>query len=143
MTPFCGYNINHYLQHWLDFRVQLGYNMPKIFVVNWFRKDKKGNFLWPGFDENSRILKYIHERTTNTLNEGIHKTAIGLIPESASLDLRGLDVPVASVNEALSVNIDEWTKEFEDIKRYYATFGNELPAQLKTELKSALDELRS
>jgi phosphoenolpyruvate carboxykinase (GTP) len=143
MTPFLGYNINHYLQHWLDFRVQLGYNMPKIFVVNWFRKDKKGNFLWPGFDENSRILKYIHERTTNTLNEGLHKTAIGLMPESSVLDLRGLDVPKASVDEALKVDVDEWTKEFDDIKRYYSTLGKELPALLLAELKAAYDDLRS
>ena len=88
-------------------------------------------------------MKYIHERTTNTLTEGLHRTAIGLIPEASVLDLRGLDVPTSSVDEALKVDVEEWTKEFEDIKRYYSTLGKEFPAHLMNELKVAYDELRS
>jgi len=134
MTPFLGYNINHYLQNWLDFRAQLGYNIPKIFVVNWFRKDKHGKFIWPGFDENARILKWIHNRTTGTGADVVHKTPIGLVPDVSALDLRGLDKAPDIISEALHVDDAEWAKETKEIAQYYASFGKEIPQQLLHEL---------
>eukprot|EP01125_Pyxidicula_operculata_P002312 TRINITY_DN121_c0_g1_i3.p1 TRINITY_DN121_c0_g1~~TRINITY_DN121_c0_g1_i3.p1 ORF type:complete len:1420 (-),score=421.83 TRINITY_DN121_c0_g1_i3:81-4073(-) len=141
ITPFLGYNINHYLKHWIDFRSQLGYNIPKIFVVNWFRKNQNGEFLWPGFNENSRILKWIHERTTGTLQDGIQKTPIGLVPDISSLDLRGTEISSTDIAESLSVSSEDWTKELVEVSKFYEQLGKDVPVALLQELKSISDEL--
>lgn len=138
MLPFCGYNISDYLQHWLDIGTKADADkLPKIFYVNWFRKDANGKWLWPGFGENSRVLKWIVERTAG---EGkAKKTPIGYMPTEDAIDVEGLDVSKEDMEELLKVKNDEWLREVVSIKEYYATFGDKLPAEMKKQL-SALEE---
>jgi len=142
MHPFLGYNINHYLKHWLEFRSQLGYNIPKIFVVNWFRKNSNGSFIWPGFNENARILKWIHGRTTGTHEGGIFKTPIGLVPESSSLDLRGLDVERSLVDLSLRLDKTQLGNEMQLVKAYYEELGSEVPQKLWDEWNHVMETLK-
>ena len=137
MLPFCGYNMGDYFGHWFKIGARLGDNAPRIFYVNWFRKDAEGGWLWPGFGENSRVLKWICERIDGTADAV--ETPIGYIPTADALDLDGLDVPEADVDELLSVNPEDWRAELPDIRRFYAGFGNRLPSELLTEL-DALEE---
>lgn len=138
MLPFCGYNISDYLQHWLDIGTKTDADkLPKIFYVNWFRKDADGKWLWPGFGENSRVLKWIVERTAG---EGkAKKTPIGYMPTDDAIDVQGLNVSREDMEELLKVNKDEWLREVASIKEYYAKFGDKLPAELKKQL-AALEE---
>jgi len=143
MHPFLGYNINHYLKHWLEFRGQLGYNIPKIFVVNWFRKiPGKPAFAWPGFNENSRILKWIHGRTTGSIADGVFKTPIGLVPESSALDLRGLDIDTDQVNNSLQLDKNQLENEMLLIKTYYEELGAEFPKKLWEEWYHVMESLK-
>eukprot|EP01124_Arcella_intermedia_P029992 TRINITY_DN645_c0_g1_i5.p1 TRINITY_DN645_c0_g1~~TRINITY_DN645_c0_g1_i5.p1 ORF type:complete len:1656 (+),score=462.78 TRINITY_DN645_c0_g1_i5:536-4969(+) len=146
LTPFLGYNVNDYLQNWINFRTQLGYNIPKIFVVNWFRENPatKAPF-WPGFGENSRILKWVHQRTTGATgaSEKVENTPIGLIPSVSALDLRGIDISAQTVSGALKVNKAEWAAEFESISQFYNTLGDDFPAALKQQLKAAQEEMNN
>lgn len=138
MLPFCGYNICDYLQHWLNIGSKADADkLPKIFYVNWFKKDDKGNWLWPGFGENSRVLKWIFERVS-----GVGKavaTPIGFMPTKDALYLEGLDVSEANVQELLKVDKGEWTEEIESIKQHYTQFGDRMPQELKNQL-NALEE---
>jgi phosphoenolpyruvate carboxykinase (GTP) len=138
MLPFCGYNISDYLQHWLDIGTKTDAGkLPKIFYVNWFRKDANGKWLWPGFGENSRVLKWIVERTAG---EGkAKKTPIGYMPTEDAIDVNGLNVNKEDMEELLKVNNDEWLREVASIKEYYAKFGDRLPAEMKKQL-AALEE---
>ena len=138
MLPFCGYNISDYLQHWLDIGTKSDADkLPKIFYVNWFRKDANGKWLWPGFGENSRVLKWIVERTAG---EGkAKKTPIGYMPTEDAIDVEGLDVSREDMEELLKVNNEEWLREVASIKEYYAPFGDKLPAEMKKQL-AALEE---
>ncbi len=138
MLPFCGYNISDYLQHWLDIGTKTDAGkLPKIFYVNWFRKDANGKWLWPGFGENSRVLKWIVERTAG---EGkAKKTPIGYMPTEDVIDVNGLNVNKEDMEELLKVNNDEWLREVASIKEYYAKFGDRLPAEMKKQL-AALEE---
>jgi len=133
MLPFCGYHICDYLEHWLDIGTKTDPDkLPKIFYVNWFRKDEKGKWLWPGFGENSRVLKWVIERTSG---EGkAVKTAIGYMPTIDAIDQSGLDVSEADMAELLKVNKEEWLKEVASIKEYYAGFGDRLPKELAAQL---------
>lgn len=138
MLPFCGYHICDYLQHWLD----IGKNadkdkLPKIFYVNWFRKDKDGRWLWPGFGENSRVLKWIVERV-NGEGKAV-KTPIGYMPTVDAIDIEGLDVPVEDMKELLTVNKEGWLREVESIKKHYDNYGEKLPKELIAQLH-ALEE---
>lgn len=137
MLPFCGYNMGDYFRHWFRIGAMLDGNAPRIFYVNWFRKDAEGNWLWPGFGENSRVLKWICERIDGTADA--IETPIGYVPTPEALDLDGLDIPEADVEELLSVDPDAWRAELPDIRDFYAGFGNRLPAELLTEL-NALEE---
>jgi len=138
MLPFCGYNICDYLQHWLNVGVKAdASNLPKIFYVNWFRKDENGKWLWPGFGENSRVLKWIVERV-NGSGKAV-KTPIGYMPTKDALYLEGLSVTDSDMDELLSVNKNEWLGEVESIKEHYAKFGDRMPAELKNQLM-ALEE---
>jgi phosphoenolpyruvate carboxykinase (GTP) len=142
MLPFIGYNVCDYLQHWLD----VGANstedkLPKIFYVNWFRKDQDGKWLWPGYGENSRVLKWICERVSG---EGkAVKTAIGYMPAEDAIDVEGLDVSASDMAELLKVNKEEWLKEVESIKAHYATYGEKLPAELKSQLEALEARLKA
>ncbi len=133
MLPFCGYHMGDYLNHWLTIGEKTDPDkLPKIFYVNWFRKDKDGNWLWPGFGENSRVLKWIFERTSGK-GKAV-KTAIGYMPTPDAIDTEGLDVSQAAMEELLSVNKEEWLREVESIKEYYKTYGDRLPEELRKQL---------
>ncbi|OBF29166.1 phosphoenolpyruvate carboxykinase (GTP) [Mycobacterium sp. ACS4331] len=142
MLPFMGYNVGDYFQHWID----IGKNadesqLPKIFFVNWFRRGDDGRFLWPGFGENSRVMKWIIERIEQ--KAGGQSTAIGTVPTAGDLDLSGLDVDAADVDEALAVNVDEWRAELPLIEEWFEFVGEKLPTGIKDEfdaLKTRLSE---
>ena len=134
MLPFIGYNVNDYLQHWLDVGSKgEADKLPKIFYVNWFRKDENGKWLWPGYGENSRVLKWICERVSG---EGkAVKTEIGYMPTEDAIDVEGLNVSAEDMKELLKVKKDEWLKEVESIKAHYETYDiNKVPAELKKQL---------
>lgn len=133
MLPFMGYHVCDYLQHWLDIGEKTDESkLPKIFYVNWFRKDEDGNFLWPGYGENSRVLKWIVERVSG---EGkAVKTAIGYMPTPDAIDTEGLDVSEATMAELLKVDKAEWLKEIESIKEHYRSYGDRLPKELANQL---------
>jgi phosphoenolpyruvate carboxykinase (GTP) len=137
MLPFMGYHVCDYLQHWLDIGEATSEDkLPKIFYVNWFRKDKDGKWLWPGFGENSRVLKWIFERTEGA-GKAV-KTAIGYMPTEDALDLEGLDVSAEDMRELLKLSKEEWQAEVESVKEHYAKYGR-MPAELQNQLK-ALEE---
>jgi len=133
MLPFMGYHVCDYLQHWLDMGEKTDESkLPKIFYVNWFRKDENGNFLWPGYGENSRVLKWIVERVSG---EGkAVKTAIGYMPTPDAIDTEGLDVSEATMAELLKVDKEEWLREIESIKEHYRSYGERLPKELANQL---------
>jgi phosphoenolpyruvate carboxykinase (GTP) len=135
MRPFIGYHVCDYLQHWLDIGEKTDADkLPKLFYVNWFRKDKDGKWLWPGFGENSRVLKWIIERVSG---EGkAVKTPIGYMPTKDAINVNGLDVSEANMEELLKVDKEGWIKEIESIKKYYATYGERLPKELAEQLKA-------
>ncbi len=133
MKPFCGYNMGDYFEHWFAMGDKLGTKAPKIFYVNWFRKSGDGKFLWPGFSDNSRVLKWICERVDNKL--GAESSAIGFLPREGDLDLSGLTLPSENMKELMNVNIDEWKAELPDIEAHFSTFGKRLPAKLKDQLE--------
>ncbi len=140
MLPFCGYNMADYFKHWINIGKKTTEDkLPKIFYVNWFRKDRDGKFLWPGYGENSRVLKWIFERVNDTAIA--HETPIGFIPTKDALDLTGLNITDSSLDELLDVKKEAWKKEIELIKGHYAKFGDRLPAELKTELNNLEERL--
>ena len=141
MLPFIGYNVNDYLQHWLDIATKTDADkLPKIFYVNWFRKDSEGRWLWPGFGENSRVLKWIVERVSG---EGkAVKTPIGYMPTLDAIDTEGLDVSKEDMEELLKVDREQWLNEVESIKEHYAKFGEKLPKELKSQLEALEKRLK-
>ncbi|MYC76917.1 phosphoenolpyruvate carboxykinase (GTP) [Candidatus Poribacteria bacterium] len=141
MLPFCGYNMGDYFAHWLE----MGKNtdaskLPKIFYVNWFRKDADGGWLWPGFGENSRVLKWIVERVLGK-GEAV-ETPIGYLPATDAIDTSGLDVTDAQMEELLNVEVEEWLNEIESIREHYARFEETLPEALSDELAALEARLR-
>jgi phosphoenolpyruvate carboxykinase (GTP) len=142
MLPFCGYHMGDYLAHWLKIGAQADADkLPKIFFVNWFRKGDDGRWLWPGYGENSRVLKWVFERIEGDV-EAV-KTAIGNMPKADGIDTSGLDVSSGDMNELLTVDVEGWKSELDSIKDYYDSFGDRLPQGLKdelAELEKRLDE---
>ena len=135
MLPFCGYNMADYFAHWLAVGAKADASkLPQIFFVNWFRRDEDGRFLWPGYGENSRVLKWVFERVNGSADAV--KTAIGLLPAPGALDLNGLDVSKDDLEELLSVDADGWKSALPQIKDHYAQFGPKLPAKLTAQLDS-------
>jgi phosphoenolpyruvate carboxykinase (GTP) len=133
MLPFIGYNAADYFTHWITVGKQHDASkLPRIFYVNWFRRDAGGHFLWPGFGENSRVLKWAIERIEGRADAA--ETAIGYVPTPESLDLDGLDVDPADLEAALAVDPAEWREELPQIDEWFAKFGEKLPAVLWTEL---------
>ena len=139
MKPFCGYNMGDYFEHWLAMGDRLGNKAPRVFYVNWFRKSQDGKFLWPGFSDNSRVLKWMCERVEGKVDAG--KTPIGLMPNEGDLDLNGLALPSEDMRELMSVNADEWKAEIPDIENHFSTFGNRLPERLKKQLQEFIRRL--
>ncbi len=137
MLPFLGYNVGDYFQHWLELGKHADESkLPKVFYVNWFRRGADKRFLWPGFGENSRVLKWIVERVEGT-GEGV-ETPVGTVATPEALDLSGLETPPEDVAEALAVNVDEWRGEIPSIEEWFAFVGDKLPSGLRDEL----DELK-
>ncbi|MGI6524064.1 MAG: phosphoenolpyruvate carboxykinase (GTP) [Bdellovibrionota bacterium] len=134
MLPFCGYNMADYWAHWLKMGEKGGAKMPKIFYVNWFRKDAAGRFLWPGFGDNIRVIKWIIERCNG---EGEAKeTPLGFVPTKDALDLTGLHLSESSLETLLDVDVDDLSDEIEDINKHYAQFGDKIPEVLKEEFQN-------
>jgi phosphoenolpyruvate carboxykinase (GTP) len=132
MLPFCGYNMGDYFRHWMDVGKGLA-NPPKIFLVNWFRKNAAGDFIWPGFSDNSRVIKWMIDRIKGKVSA--KETPIGLMPNIPDLDLTGLDIGKETMEQLFEVNRAEWAKEAEGIEQFYAQFGNRLPEVLKQHLE--------
>ncbi len=132
MLPFCGYNMGDYFAHWLKMGEKGGAKMPKIFYVNWFRKSPEGKFMWPGYAENSRVLKWIFERCNGTA-EAVD-TPIGKLPAEGSLDVNGLDVAPETMKALNAVDAEGWKAELPMIREHFATFGDNLPNALKEQL---------
>jgi phosphoenolpyruvate carboxykinase (GTP) len=132
MLPFCGYNMGDYFGHWLKVGQMPGAMLPKIFYVNWFRQDDHGKYLWPGYGENSRVLKWVFERCDNAA--GAVETPIGRVPAPGDLDMKGIDVPAANLEKLLSVDIAGWRAETPLIRQHFEKFGSRLPQGLRDEV---------
>jgi phosphoenolpyruvate carboxykinase (GTP) len=140
MLPFCGYHMGDYFSHWLQMgRLAEASQLPKIYYVNWFRQEK-GKFLWPGYGDNSRVLKWIFERCDGKVHA--KETPIGLLPEAADLDTKGLDIPASALEQLLRVDIEGWLVEAASIREYFAKFGDRLPEGLQLEVKKLEERLR-
>ena len=140
MLPFCGYNMADYWGHWLKIGQREGARLPKIFYVNWFRKNEAGKFMWPGFGENSRVMKWVFERCSGKA-EAI-ETAIGNMPTLDGIDFEGLELSEADKANLLRVDINGWLQELPDIEDYYAQFGDRLPEELSRQVVSLRDRLK-
>jgi phosphoenolpyruvate carboxykinase (GTP) len=141
MLPFCGYNMADYWGHWLAIGERKGAVLPRIYMVNWFRKSPGGDFLWPGYGENSRVLEWIFERCEGTAKAV--ETPIGNLPERDSLDVAGLDVDAEDMDELLRVDIRGWLAEATGIREYYGEFGDHVPAALREELDALEQRLEA
>jgi phosphoenolpyruvate carboxykinase (GTP) len=140
MLPFCGYNMGDYFAHWISTGKRKGAQLPKIFNVNWFRRDENGKFLWPGYGENSRVLAFIFNRC-NGEGETVD-TPIGKVPAPNTISLEGLaGVDEAKMAKVLEVNNDEWKAEIALIEEHYARFGAHLPTELTAELNTLKERL--
>ncbi|MFT4773780.1 MAG: phosphoenolpyruvate carboxykinase (GTP) [Ilumatobacter sp.] len=138
MLPFCGYNYGDYFAHWLSMKDRTDVaNLPKIFFVNWFRRDEDGRFLWPGFGENSRVLKWVFERVDGTVDA--IDSPIGKLPVPDQLDLSGLDIDQADLDTLLAVDTEGWKGAVSQIREHFDSFGDRLPA----ELNAAVDQLEA
>ena len=129
MLPFCGYNMGNYFSHWLNMGRKMA-NPPKIFSVNWFRVDDDGEFIWPGFGENIRVLKWIVDRVNEPDKIGAKETPLGFIPQLKDLYLDGLDIPKEKLEKLFEVDIKDWGAELTDVKNFLEKFGENLPEEM-------------
>jgi phosphoenolpyruvate carboxykinase (GTP) len=133
MLPFCGYNMADYFAHWLEFSERFDESkLPKIFYVNWFRKDEGGRWLWPGYGENSRVLEWVFDRSAGR-GDAV-ETPIGFVPTASAINIEGLDVSPEDMRELLTVHVDEWRAEVPLIREHFAQFADRLPAKLALEI---------
>lgn len=142
MLPFCGYNMGDYFQHWLNIGMATKHDkLPRIYAVNWFRKGADGRFLWPGFGENSRVLKWIFERCEG--HAPARETAIGYLPTLEAVDLTGLTIDKGAIQELLSVDAVAWRQEVQEIRNHFGRFGKSLPASLANALTTLEKRLKT
>lgn len=134
MKPFIGYHAGDYFNHWFNMGEQLGENAPKIFYVNWFRKTAEGKWLWPGFGENSRVLKWMCERIDGKV--GAVETPIGYVPDKADLDLDGLNISDQDMDELLNVDVEQFKASLPEIENYLSSIGNKLPEKMKQQFEA-------
>ncbi|MBP1549562.1 MAG: phosphoenolpyruvate carboxykinase (GTP), partial [Oscillospiraceae bacterium] len=138
MKPFIGYNVGDYWAHWLEMGEKLGDKAPKIFNVNWFKQDEEGNFMWPGFGDNMRVLDWIIKRCDDEIDA--EETAIGYLPKKGDINIAGLEDEVTPeiMDKLLAVDKDLWTAEIAEMRRYYsediAAKGGRIPAALEAQL---------
>ncbi len=130
MIPFCGYNMGDYFGHWLKVGSRLKHP-PKIFSVNWFRANEQGEYIWPGFGENIRVLKWIVDRVNDRV--GVRETPIGFLPQVKDLDMTGLHIPADKLEQLFSVDKAQWQDEVKDIEKFFAQFGHHLPKAMADE----------
>jgi phosphoenolpyruvate carboxykinase (GTP) len=140
MLPFCGYHIADYINHWLKVGAKGGDTMPRIYSVNWFRKGSDGKFLWPGFGDNSRVLKWIFERCQGT-GEAV-ETPVGILPTPDALDLDGLGLSPDTVKELLSIDVAGWKKEVASVREHLKGYGEKLPRAIHDELDALESRLK-
>jgi phosphoenolpyruvate carboxykinase (GTP) len=134
MLPFCGYNMADYFAHWLKMGAREGAQLPRIFYVNWFRKDADGKFLWPGFGENSRVLAWIFRRCEGTA-EAV-ESPIGLLPAEGAIETEGLEISEEAMRELLSVDVELVRQQLPQVREHLAKFGDKLPAELNEQLEA-------
>src|SRR5690606_35238379 len=139
MLPFCGYHMGDYFVHWLKIGEREGAKLPGIYFVNWFRKDKNGKFIWPGFGDNARVLKWICERLDGKAEA--RDTAIGRLPTKDALDLSGLSISDEAIDLLTSVDLDVWAEEADLIPAHYERFGDHLPQRLWDEYAALVERL--
>lgn len=139
MLPFCGYNMGSYFKHWLNMGKKMS-KPPKIFSVNWFRTDENGKFVWPGFGDNIRVLKWILDRVNN--QAAGESTPIGFVPKKEDLNLQGLNIDGSKMDMLLSVNIKDWKQELEDTKQFLDKFGKNLPQEIWDEYNNLLKQVK-
>ena len=132
MLPFCGYNMAHYFGHWLEIGRRDGAKLPKIFMVNWFRKNDAGKFIWPGFGENSRVLAWIFRRCDAEAEA--EETPIGRVPADGAIDTEGLDLSADQMAQLFDVDPEEWAIQLPQLKQHFATFGDSMPVELREQL---------
>jgi len=138
MQPFCGYNFGDYWQHWLNVGAKLA-RPPRIYHVNWFRRDAQGKYLWPGYGENLRVLAWMLDRCAG--RAGAAETAIGYLPRPEDLNTQGLNVTPDALRALLTVDATAWRKELGEIRDYLARFGARLPPALLAELQKTEQQL--
>ncbi|MCX5776953.1 MAG: phosphoenolpyruvate carboxykinase (GTP) [Candidatus Firestonebacteria bacterium] len=137
MLPFCGYNMGDYFSHWLKFGKKMK-NAPKIFFVNWFRTNEQGKFMWPGFGENIRVIKWIIERATG--KGKAKETPIGSVPTVDGFDTEGLNISKSDLEKLFSVNLKEWGEEIQSIEEHYKKFGSKMPQELLQEYSNLVKD---
>ena len=138
MKPFCGYNFADYWSHWLSF-AEKSDNLPLIFHVNWFRQDSNDKFLWPGFGDNLRVLRWIIDRCENRVDA--RETAIGYLPNPSDIDTAGLDIDSATMDNLLHVDTDQWREEITTVGSYFDEYGDRLPGELRAQQQKVLSAL--
>ena len=138
MKPFCGYNFGDYWEHWLQFDERSN-NLPKMFHVNWFRRDDDGRFLWPGFGDNLRVLRWIIDRCENRADAV--ETPIGYLPHAEDIDTTGLDMQASDMETLLNVDTASWRDEMQAIGEYLQEYGDRLPQKLSEEHRKILESL--
>jgi len=131
MLPFCGYNMGDYFSHWLSMGTKMAHP-PKLFFVNWFKKDSDGKFIWPGFRDNSRVIKWMVDRIKGKVPA--KQTPVGLMPRMEDLNFEGLQLPAGVIDKLFSLDKAEWKKEAEEIEAFYNQFGDRLPKALTKRL---------
>ena len=139
MTPFIGYHAGDYIRHWFEMGERLGDKAPAVFYVNWFRKNREGRWLWPGFGENSRVMKWMCERVEGKV--GAVETPIGYMPKKGDLDLTGLNIAPDDYEELMHVSREAFQSDLKDAEAYFSQFGDRMPEKLKRQLSAARKRL--
>jgi phosphoenolpyruvate carboxykinase (GTP) len=141
MLPFCGYNMADYFEHWLEMGRRHPDKMPRVFLVNWFRKDEDGKFIWPGFGENSRVLEWVFRRCEG--GGETRETCLGLVPVAGDIDTEGLDLPQERLEDLLSVDPGVIRDQLPQVEEHLARFGDRLPSEINEQLEALKDRIRS
>jgi len=139
MLPFCGYHMADYWQHWIDMG-KAAKTLPKIFNVNWFRTNEEGQFIWPGFGDNLRVLEWISKRCFNEIDA--RECELGYIPYSADINVEGVDIDEKTIEGLLKIDRELWKKEAADIREYYSQFGDRVPKELYNSLEKLENNLK-
>jgi phosphoenolpyruvate carboxykinase (GTP) len=139
MLPFCGYHMGDYFAHWLKIGEREGAQLPKIFMVNWFRKDEDGSFLWPGYGENSRVLAWVFRRCDGEAEA--EETPIGRLPTPDALPTEGLDMAPEALEELVRFDPEAWAAQLPQVREHFERFGSRLPENLRTQLARLEDQV--